>query len=44
MSQQSTSGIPIPKRHQEYDAHMDVNDGTRQGWPSDHRPVLVEFG
>ena len=27
-----------------YDAHVDVSDGTRQGWPSDHRPVLVELG
>lgn len=29
--------------HQEYDAHVDLSNGTRQGRPSDHRPVLVEI-
>jgi hypothetical protein len=29
--------------HQEYDTHLDPNDATRQGRPSDYRPVVVEL-
>lgn len=29
--------------HQEYDPQVDPNDATRQGRPSDHRPMLVEL-